>query len=382
MSKNGSMLEDGVGRTTRIWRREAIAEELLAVDRYTIYRAADEHADLIDSHTEGDSFRNVEVEWRAKDGAPIVVRLNGRALPRQSPPVYVTIAQDITGERALEEQLRHKHKMEAIGRLAGGVAHDFNNLLTVILGRADALIHRNGGDETPVEAREILMASERAAALTQQLLAFSRKNVTEPRRTDVNDIVRNVEPMLASLVSENHTVGVECSANLGIVLADAGNLEQALVNLVLNARDAMPDGGPIVVRTGNRELAADDPSGARPGTYVSMSVTDRGVGMDEETRRRLFEPFFTTKPIGNPILLSGRSVSGAAAFSRPKIEGFQKRNGGSLRDPVADLPRLKNRNGEHRSDNVPFPLIQADQSSNNDRPRLWSEFWHITGCSA
>ena len=275
------------------------AEELLAADRLAVYPKADRHTELIDASTKGDTFKDVEVEWRAKDGSPIAVRLNGRALPREVPPVYVTIAEDITGERALEEQLRQTQKMEAVGRLAGGVAHDFNNLLTVIIGYADRLLHKAGaGDSERSETRAILSAAERAAALTSQLLAFSRKHPTKPRVVQLNEIISKLEPMLVRLIGADHVVTMDLEKLLDPILADRGHLEQVLVNLMLNARDAMPGGGQIVVRTRNREVDADDDSGARPGHYVALTVSDTGVGMDEETRRRLFEPFFTTKPTG------------------------------------------------------------------------------------
>ncbi len=316
------------------------AKELLAADRLVVYPKADQHAELIEARTHGDTFKDVEVEWRTKGGTPITVRLNGRTLPHEDPPVYVTIAEDITGERTLEERLRQTQKMEAVGRLAGGIAHDFNNLLTVIMGHADQLLHQAGADKgEQSEAREIFSAAERAAALTHQLLAFSRKNVSKPRIVQLNDIIRALEPMLRRLIGEDHVVTTELERRLAPVLADSGNLEQALVNLMLNARDAMPDGGRIVVRTFNREVRDGNESGARPGHYVAMIVEDTGVGMDEETRRRIFEPFFTTKSIGKGTGLGLSMVYGTVR----QAGGFVSVNSRLGRGTVFEilLPRAK-----------------------------------------
>ena len=202
-----------------------------------------------------------------------------------------------------EEQLRQSQKMEAIGRLAGGVAHDFNNLLTAVIGYTDMIAER--ADLDPATAREvgeIRLAADRGAALTRQLLAFSRKQLLNPTVLNVNDSVAGLLHMLPRLIGDHIHTDARLAAGLGFVKADASQLEQVIVNLVLNARDAMPTGGYVTIETANIELTEDRLSAEglvlEPGPYVMLSITDTGVGMDETTRAHAFEPFFTTKEKG------------------------------------------------------------------------------------
>ena len=202
-----------------------------------------------------------------------------------------------------EEQLRQSQKMEAIGRLAGGVAHDFNNLLTAVIGYTDMISER--ADLDPATAREvgeIRLAADRGAALTRQLLAFSRKQLLNPTVLNVNDSVAGLLHMLPRLIGDHIHTDARLAAGLGFVKADASQLEQVIVNLVLNARDAMPTGGYVTIETANIELTEDRLSAEglvlEPGPYVMLSITDTGVGMDETTRAHAFEPFFTTKAKG------------------------------------------------------------------------------------
>ena len=276
----------------------ASAEDLIAVPPHTIYPEAAGHGHLIGASSVGGAFKDVEVDWACRDGKMITVRLNGRAIERDGARVFVTIAEDITGEKALEEQLRHTQKMEAVGRLAGGVAHDFNNLLTVITGHAEMWLADQADGDHVLNARAILSASQRATSLTKQLLTFSRRNVTRPRVLQVNDVIDNLEPMLARLIGERIGIVKELGAALPPVRVDPGEFEQVLVNLVLNARDAMPSGGNITLITTERSIAPGNAWGLPPGSYVVTSVSDAGVGMDEETIAHLFEPFFTTKDVG------------------------------------------------------------------------------------
>ena len=212
---------------------------------------------------------------------------------------------DVTAERnarralqASEEQLRHSQKIEAVGRLAGGVAHDFNNLLTVILGYADLMISRMADDD-PLrhEAEEIRRSAQRAGSLTRQLLAFSRKHVHAPRVLDLGRLIDELHPMLRRLIGEDVTLTVKTGAAAMIVRADAALLEQVVVNLAINGRDAMPDGGHMAIELSALELGAHDAAvwGVPPGAYVRLAVSDSGHGMDEATLARVFEPFFTTK---------------------------------------------------------------------------------------
>ncbi len=204
--------------------------------------------------------------------------------------------------RESEEKLRQAHKLESVGRLAGGVAHDFNNLLTVINGYSDVLLGRlPQGDPSRNSVSEIRKAGGRAAALTRQLLAFSRKQILEPKVVDLNAIVANVQKMLRRLIDENVELVMRLGAGLDPVLADVGQVEQVLMNLVVNARDAMPDGGKVVVETANVEVGESGASrieDMKPGAYVLLTVTDTGRGMDRDTQARIFEPFFTTKEKG------------------------------------------------------------------------------------
>jgi two-component system, cell cycle sensor histidine kinase and response regulator CckA len=228
---------------------------------------------------------------------------------------------DVSEQRRIEEQLRGASRMEAIGRLAGGIAHDFNNLLTVIINRTNFAME---DVEAPVALRadlaEIHVAADRAAALTRQLLAFSRKQVLKPHLLDLNKIVGGMEGMLRRLLGENIEFEVEFTQSLGKVLADPGQIEQVLMNLACNARDAMSDGGKLTIQTANIEL---DESymrqGSKPGPHVMLSVTDTGCGMDEKTRARLFEPFFTTKQTGE-----GTGLGLATVY------GIVKQSGGSI----------------------------------------------------
>jgi PAS domain S-box-containing protein len=215
---------------------------------------------------------------------------------------FVGVKRDVTKEVALEKQLLHSQKMEAVGRLAGGVAHDFNNLLTAIIGYGQ-LVERRLDADNPLrsEVKEIMDAGHRAAALTSQLLAFSRRQTLVPRNINLNEIIDNLMRMLRRIIGEDVELSFQASPNLSPVFADPGQIEQVIMNLAVNARDAMAHGGRLIIETSNALL--DDAYcrkhlWARPGRYVQISVSDTGMGMDAETQRRIFEPFFTTKDIG------------------------------------------------------------------------------------
>ena len=228
----------------------------------------------------------------------------------------ITARKDAESSQALlEVQLRQAQKLESVGRLASGVAHDFNNLLTVINGYSDFLLKElNSPDPLREYVEEIKRAGERAATLTTQLLAFSRKQVIEPRAVDLNRKVRLDVPMLERLIGEDITLETHLDGSLGAVMADPDQIHQVIMNLVLNARDAMPNGGRIVIESMNVELNEERSASIHPdvipGHYILMAVTDTGKGMDKATRQRIFEPFFTTKELGKGTGLGLATVYG------------------------------------------------------------------------
>ncbi len=217
-------------------------------------------------------------------------------------PAALVVLLDVTMRRQLEAQLRQSQKMESVGMLAGGVAHDFNNLLTIISGYSQLILNTlKPGDPNHYSAEQILKAGERAASLTQQLLTYSRPQVLQPRVLDLNKLVTSLTAMLRRLIGEDIDLQLALGPDLGMVSADPGQIEQVLMNLVVNARDAMPKGGTLTIETANVQL--DEGYTGRhltvkPGPYAQIAVSDNGGGMDEATQARLFEPFFTTKGCG------------------------------------------------------------------------------------
>ena len=227
----------------------------------------------------------------------------------------VEVRRDRARERqALEEQLRHAQKMEAIGQLAGGIAHDFNNMLTAILGYAELLTEQIGPDKPiGLDLQEIVTAAQRATSLTRQLLAFSRKQTIKPVALSLNGVIELLEPMLRRLISANVSIRTSLDRQTHVVLADKTQLEQVLMNLVVNARDAMPDGGTLTIETGNAVLGVNDlvrHADAAPGEYAVVTVSDTGVGMTPEVQQRIFEPFYTTKERGRGTGLGLAAVYG------------------------------------------------------------------------
>jgi PAS domain S-box-containing protein len=240
-------------------------------------------------------------------------------LKEQAVTAISGIARDVTQRKQLEAQLHQAQKIEAIGRLAGGIAHDFNNILSIIMGYADLAMTRLKHDqETCRCVQEINRAAERAGALTRQLLAFSRKQTLQPEVLDLNAVIASLEKMLRRLIGEDVALDIVPNAALGRVKADVNQIEQVLMNLVINARDAMPDGGTITIQTANvvldEQYAASHPDVAA-GHYVMFSVTDTGTGMTAEVKARIFEPFFTTKPQGKGTGLGLATVRGIVSQS-------------------------------------------------------------------
>jgi PAS domain S-box-containing protein len=226
-----------------------------------------------------------------KDGAAFPVEVRIRAFTARGQTFHLALVRDTTARRELEDQLRHAQKMEAVGRLAGGVAHDFNNLLTVINGYSDVLLDQLPEDTTEhADISMIREAGDRAAALTAQLLAFSRRSIISPKAVNLNTLVERMVKMCKRIIGENIALDTQLEPGLAKVMADAGQLEQVIMNLVVNARDAMPRGGKLTLTTRNIK--------AQTGRYVCLVVSDTGEGMTDEVRARVFEPFFTTKPQG------------------------------------------------------------------------------------
>jgi two-component system, cell cycle sensor histidine kinase and response regulator CckA len=286
-------------------------EELMKRNLEEIYAVHGERAAVVARFVSEGRASRQEIRWRRKDGTSIWIELDARVVrnPDGTTRYFEGFVHDITErkeseeeKRKLQEQLVQAQKMEAVGQLAGGIAHDFNNLLTAITGYSELLLN-----ELPAEdlrrshAEEIRKAGERAGSLTQQLLAFSRRQVLEPRVLDVNTVVSDIERMLRRLIGEHIELKTSKAADLWKVKADPGQVEQAILNLVLNARDAMPTGGVLSVETSNADL---DESFSRthvptqPGPYVCVAVSDTGIGISDEIKARLFEPFFTTKERG------------------------------------------------------------------------------------
>lgn len=295
---------------------------------------------------------------KRKDGSHVDVELHLVPLTVQGRVLgSLGIYQDVTERRVLEQQLRMAQKMEAVGRLSGGIAHDFNNLLGVILGYIQ-VIKRNlePGNSSYEYAEEIEKASRRAVSLTRQLLAFSRQQVLEPVVLILNTLVVDMQKMLPRLIGEDIDLNLNLEPGLGQVKADPGQLEQVLMNLAVNARDAMPDGGKLTIQTAHAEIDAAfvrEHPGAVPGRYVTLAVTDTGTGMDPETQAQIFEPFFTTKGRDKGTGLGLATVYGVVKQSNGYITVESEKGKGSLF--TIYLPRVE-QNAMAPAKSSPEPL--------------------------
>ena len=284
---------------------------------------------------------------RTASGRIIDVEMAQHPIEYGGKPAQLTVLMDVTRNRQLEDQLRQAQKMETVGMLAGGVAHDFNNLLTIIAGYSQLILNSlEPGDPNRYSAEQILKAGERAAGLTQQLLAFSRRQVLQPRVLDLNKLVTGLSAMLGRLIGEDIDLQLRLRPDLGMVSADAGQIEQVLMNLVVNARDAMPNGGTLTIETANIFLDEHYTSrhiAVKSGPYTQIAVSDNGIGMDELTQARLFDPFFTTKASGRGTGLGLSTVFGIVKQSGGNLDVYSVPGRGTsvkIYLPRVDQPTL------------------------------------------
>lgn len=314
---------------------EKLDELLAARLPVDIFKNPSEFNGLKELLENANEFRDVELELKRRDGAPLTVRCTGRKVRDvyQSLPCFDVFAEDVTERRVLERQLRMAGKMEAVGRLSGGIAHDFNNLLGVIIGYSQVLKRKLASEAALLEcAEEIEKAGQRAASLTRQLLAFSRQQILTPSILNLNSLVQDMAKMLPRLLGEDIAVSSSLSPDLGVVRADQSQIEQVIMNLAVNARDAMPDGGTLRIETRNVELDqayAWQHAGAKPGQYVMLAVIDTGTGIDPDTLAHIFEPFFTTKEVGKGTGLGLATVYGVVKQSGGYVWVESKRGQGA-----------------------------------------------------
>ena len=265
--------------------------------------------------------RRLELDAEREDGGRLSVEVSITRIEAARGWVFAVWVRDLRDRRDVEDalrnseaQLRQALKMEAVGRLAGGVAHDFNNVLTAIFGYVDLVLESfDAGDPRRADVEEIKRAGQRAAGLTRQLLAFSRKQILQPRRTNLNAVISNIVELIGRLIGPEIDLRFEPGEALGDVMADAGQIEQVLMNLSANARDAMPLGGRLTIATANEDLGPDDAAsraGLSPGRFVRLTVTDTGGGIPASVRPHIFEPFFTTKEQGKGTGLGLATVYG------------------------------------------------------------------------
>lgn len=325
--KTGYSREEVLGRTSLelgLWVNPSKRDEALRILRET------------------GCLRDFEVDFRMRSAEVRTFSLAADVIEVRGEKCTLAICRDITERKALERQLALAQKMEAIGRLAGGIAHDFNNLLTVILGRVDLLLLKTETSEPSREPlEEIRKAANRAASLTRQLLAFSRKQTLESKLLDLNNIVSDMERMLSRLIGEDVEIVTVRDPDLWQVKLDPAQIEQVILNLAVNARDAMPKGGRLRIETKNHIVGYGDSMTLPPGHYVVLRVSDTGIGMDEEVRQRLFEPFFTTKEKGTGLGLA-------------TVYGIVTQSGGHIH--VDSLP------GAGTTFSIYFPAVEAGEA--------------------
>ncbi|HLW81471.1 MAG TPA: PAS domain S-box protein [Candidatus Acidoferrales bacterium] len=338
--------------------------ELLAVNLASVYRYPAELQKINALFLRDQHFKDIEVEWKRRDGSFITVRCSGWTVKEESSAYIEVFAEDVTDRRVLERQLRMAQKMEAVGRLSGGIAHDFNNLLGVIIGYIQVMKRSLLPGQPSYEyAEEVEKAGQRAVTLTRQLLAFSRQQVLDPVILNLNTLVSEMEKMLPRLIGEDIQLNFVLDPVIGQVKADQGQLEQVLMNLVVNARDAMPDGGKLTIQTANVELDvafARAHQGSVPGHYVMLGVTDTGTGMDPEIQAQIFEPFFTTKDRDKGTGLGLATVYGIVKQSNGYIAvDSEKGKGASFK---VYLPRIEQPVAAKRESLQASPTLRGSET--------------------
>jgi two-component system cell cycle sensor histidine kinase/response regulator CckA len=303
-------------RITGHRREEVVGRTSLELKFWT---RPEDRAAIVEALSTKEMVRDWEINYCTKSGEQRTCLDSADVIEIAGQKCVISVLKDITEKKIMEKQLRQAQKMEAIGQLSGGIAHDFNNLLGVIIGYGEALeeeLPREGPAHKKCE--QIVKAGQRAASLTRQLLAFSRQQVLEPKVLDLNAVVLDLEKMLRRLIGEDIDFKTELSSPLGRIKADQGQIEQVIMNLVVNARDAMPRGGRLTIETSNADLDEDycrlHPQ-QKPGPHVLLAVSDTGIGMDAETQARIFDPFFTTKELGKGTGLGLSTVYGVVRQS-------------------------------------------------------------------
>jgi PAS domain S-box-containing protein len=360
-------------------------EELIGMS-YKIYTPPEEVGMVFQAYNRiyrmGEPARNYNLRVIRKDGSIGLAETSGFAIRNEQGEVigFRGLRRDITERKQAEEerekmtvQLQQAQKMESIGRLAGGVAHDFNNFLTSIIGNVElALWDSDPKGEIGERLKEIRQAAERAASLTRQLLAFSRKQVLQPEIVDLNEVVREVKKMLGRIIGEDVVLETFLAPELGRVEADAGQLEQVIINLGVNARDALPKGGRFTIETVNIELDEIYTAGhvgVTPGSYVMLSVSDNGIGMSPDVRAQIFDPFFTTKEKGKGTGLGLAMVYGIIKQSKGNIWVYSEEGRGTTfkiylprvdKDPVKEKKKELEREVHSGSETV--LVVEDDQS--------------------
>jgi two-component system cell cycle sensor histidine kinase/response regulator CckA len=330
--------------------------ELLGLNMGTdVYRNERDRTLVLEQAKRTEYLKDIQVEWKNRNGSSIMVRFSSHIVRNQTGEIdhFDLMVQDITKQRTLEEQLRQAQKMEAIGRLAGGVAHDFNNLLGVIIGYSDLALDEIGSSSSArAHVEQVRKAGERAGTLTRQLLAFSRQQVLDTKTLNLNAIISDMAQMLLPLIGEDIELQTKLDSELHAIRGDQSQIEQVIMNLAVNARDAMPKGGKLIIETRNVTLDEEDPQ-RRPsvpaGDYVLLTMSDTGVGMDAETQAHIFEPFFTTKAQGKGTGLGLATVYGVVKQSGGFIWVYSERGIGSTFKVY--LPRVQEEPGlSHPSD--------------------------------